>query len=95
MYPEAPRGNINIDITQFLDPPSGRASKSEKRAARRLLRTDKKVGQYSKPLQPRNAAQKAYLDTLRDNDFVIALGPAGTGKTYLTARYALDLLLKG
>ena len=32
---------------------------------------------------PRNVAQKLYLQAIQDNDIVFAIGPAGTGKTFL------------
>lgn len=43
-------------------------------------------------IAPRSINQQAYLDTLRDNDLVFAVGPAGTGKTYLAVAAAVHLL---
>ena len=40
---------------------------------------------------PRTPKQKEFLDALRSNSQVFVLGPAGTGKTYVTATYAADL----
>jgi phosphate starvation-inducible PhoH-like protein len=42
-------------------------------------------------LVPRTDKQKMFLDALRDSSQVLVLGPAGTGKTYVTATYAADL----
>ena len=42
-------------------------------------------------LVPRTDNQKALIDALRENTQVFILGPAGTGKTYVTATYAADL----
>jgi phosphate starvation-inducible PhoH-like protein len=42
--------------------------------------------------RPRNAAQAAYLDTLRTQDLTFGIGPAGTGKTYLAAAFGAHLL---
>ncbi|MDO5537246.1 MAG: PhoH family protein [Desulfovibrionaceae bacterium] len=39
----------------------------------------------------RNLAQKAYLESLRRNSLVFAVGPAGTGKTYLAVAMALSM----
>ena len=39
----------------------------------------------------RNLAQKTYLEALRKNSLVFAVGPAGTGKTYLAVAMALSL----
>lgn len=41
---------------------------------------------------PRTPGQIAYLRTLRQNELVFGLGPAGTGKTYLAMAMALTML---
>jgi phosphate starvation-inducible protein PhoH and related proteins len=43
----------------------------------------------------RTPGQAAYVKALRENDLVFALGPAGTGKTYLAVAAGVDLLLNG
>lgn len=48
-----------------------------------------------KTLTPKNEAQKAYLNSMRVNTLTIGLGPAGTGKTFLAAWEAADLLDSG
>ena len=40
-------------------------------------------GQNGKPIAPRNANQARMAASFRDNDLTFALGPAGTGKTYI------------
>ena len=45
-----------------------------------------------KTIYPRTLNQKLYLKSLETNDIVFALGPAGTGKTYLAVLYALSKL---
>ena len=40
---------------------------------------------------PRTKGQASLLDALRQSTQVIVMGPAGTGKTYVTATYAADL----
>jgi phosphate starvation-inducible PhoH-like protein len=47
------------------------------------------------PIRPLNAAQADYLDALRSHPQVIALGPAGSGKTWIAAAYAADLFRSG
>ena len=42
-------------------------------------------------LVPRTDNQKALIDALKSSSQVFILGPAGTGKTYVTATYAADL----
>jgi phosphate starvation-inducible PhoH-like protein len=46
-----------------------------------------------RPIAPKGAAQRAYVDLVRGNDIVFAVGPAGTGKTYLAVALAVRALL--
>jgi phosphate starvation-inducible PhoH-like protein len=41
---------------------------------------------------PRNMAQKLYLQAVQENDIVFAIGPAGTGKTFLAVAAAAAAL---
>jgi phosphate starvation-inducible PhoH-like protein len=41
-----------------------------------------------KVVTPRNMAQKLYLQAIHDNDITFAIGPAGTGKTFLAVAAA-------
>lgn len=43
-------------------------------------------------IAPRSIRQKEYVDTIRRYDVVFAIGPAGTGKTYLAIAMALAAL---
>ena len=47
------------------------------------------------PIKPLNPTQANYLDALRTSPQVIVLGPAGTGKTWISATFAADLLRGG
>lgn len=47
-----------------------------------------------KVILPKSEGQAAYLDAMAKNDIVIAIGPAGTGKTYLAVAKAVDALQK-
>ncbi len=44
---------------------------------------------------PRSPGQQAYIETLARHEMVFALGPAGTGKTYLAVAQAVAMLLAG
>jgi phosphate starvation-inducible PhoH-like protein len=46
-----------------------------------------------RPIAPKGKAQKDYVDLVRGNDVVFAVGPAGTGKTYLAVALAVRALL--
>ena len=43
---------------------------------------------------PRSKRQKEYVRSLKTNQIVMSLGPAGTGKTYLAVAVALSMLLE-
>jgi phosphate starvation-inducible PhoH-like protein len=45
-----------------------------------------------KKIAPRTLGQKIYLDAMRRRDVVFAIGPAGTGKTYLAMAMAVASL---
>ena len=44
-------------------------------------------------ITPKSIAQKLYIDYIRNYDMVFAIGPAGTGKTYLAMAMAISSLL--
>ncbi len=46
-------------------------------------------------LSPRSPLQAAYIQAMRSRELVFALGPAGTGKTWLAVFQAVALLLAG
>jgi len=43
---------------------------------------------------PRSKKQKEYVKSLKTNQIIMSLGPAGTGKTYLAVAAALSMLLE-
>jgi phosphate starvation-inducible PhoH-like protein len=45
-----------------------------------------------KIIQPKTSGQAEYLKQISENDIVIGIGPAGTGKTYLAVAAAVDAL---
>ena len=48
-----------------------------------------------KPIKPKTAGQKKYVDSIRDNMICFGLGPAGTGKTYLAMAMAIQAFKDG
>jgi phosphate starvation-inducible PhoH-like protein len=46
-------------------------------------------------ITPKSLAQKEYIDSIRKNDMVFGIGPAGTGKTYLAMAMAVASLSEG
>lgn len=47
-----------------------------------------------KVIQPKTSGQAEYLKFIADNDIVVGIGPAGTGKTYLAVAAAVDALTR-
>jgi len=43
-----------------------------------------------KPLRPKTVGQKFYVDSIRKQDIVFGIGPAGTGKTYIAVAMAVN-----
>jgi phosphate starvation-inducible PhoH-like protein len=54
-----------------------------------MIRTRKKT------IVPRSAMQAHYMEALSRHDIIFALGPAGTGKTYLAVAQAVSQLITG
>ncbi len=54
-----------------------------------LIRTRKRV------ITPRSPTQSQYVRAISEHELVFALGPAGTGKTYLAVAVAVSMLLSG
>lgn len=47
---------------------------------------------HGKLIRPKTWGQKRYIDSMRKNDIVFGIGPAGTGKTYLAMAMAVEAL---
>jgi phosphate starvation-inducible protein PhoH and related proteins len=54
-----------------------------------MIRTRKKT------IVPRSATQIRYMESLARDEIVFALGPAGTGKTYVAVAQAVQMLIQG
>jgi phosphate starvation-inducible PhoH-like protein len=50
------------------------------------------VSDRGKPVRARTPTQEEYVETIRQDDLVFAIGPAGTGKTYLAVACAVAAL---
>jgi phosphate starvation-inducible PhoH-like protein len=47
-----------------------------------------------KTVRPKSEGQAKYLAAIEENDVVVGIGPAGTGKTYLAVAMAVDALFR-
>jgi len=50
------------------------------------------VRNAKRTVQPRTEGQARYVEMIRDHDLTIAIGPAGTGKTFLAVATAIEAL---
>lgn len=50
------------------------------------------VADATRQIRPRTEGQRRYVDAIRGNELVFAVGPAGTGKTYLAVALAVEAL---
>ena len=66
---------------------TGRAEEHQQLGRQVLARS-----QSGRLLRPRTLKQKAYVDAIERHDLTLALGPAGTGKTFLAAVQAVRML---
>lgn len=73
----------------ILDIVNGRHTQNQKQA------NDQSVVCYSitgRPITPRTDNQRTLIEAYNDNDMLFAVGPAGTGKTYLSIALAVRAL---
>jgi phosphate starvation-inducible PhoH-like protein len=59
------------------------------------LEADIRDRKYVKNVRALSATQQTLIDAMDDHSVVVALGPAGTGKTYLAIAKAVDALERG
>ena len=52
------------------------------------------IAAHKRVITPKSVVQKAYIDAIRGHDIVFAIGPAGTGKTYLAMAMGIADVLK-
>lgn len=51
--------------------------------------------QLGKPIYLKTLGQQSFYDAMQNYDLVFSMGPAGTGKTYLSVVFAVNMLKKG
>lgn len=64
-------------------------------APRRYASHGAPLGVHGRTIEPRTENQRRYLDAVESHDLVFAIGPAGTGKTYLAVAAAVHMLRTG
>jgi phosphate starvation-inducible protein PhoH and related proteins len=78
------------DIARFADS----ATASEGGLARLADGVRIAVSGSRKVITAKSEGQRQYLEAIENNDIVVGIGPAGTGKTYLAVAMAVDALHK-
>jgi phosphate starvation-inducible protein PhoH and related proteins len=66
----------------------------ETRSLRTLLDGAISVSPTRKPVVPKTAMQRNYVEQVRKHDLTFGIGPAGTGKTYLAMAMGVSALLQ-
>ena len=89
LFQEAKNG-VNIDEDKIRDTKSlSKINMSEERKMDLYIQTKKRK------IIPRTSNQKNYFNLLEKKNIVFAIGPAGTGKTYIAVAKAVSALLDG
>ena len=86
---------VLVQQGQHLDESSIRRSIDMIRADERpskVLTDDVLRGAKGRPVRPKTAGQKRYVDAIRANVITFGLGPAGTGKSWLAVAMAVQAL---
>ncbi|NJD69737.1 MAG: hypothetical protein C3F12_13250 [Candidatus Methylomirabilota bacterium] len=68
--------------------------KKEEEEFRRIQGEVIEVSSKKRSVRPKGPGQRRYIEAIRHHDIVFAIGPAGTGKTYLAMAMAVSALLK-
>ena len=58
------------------------------------VKTFKQLIKTPKSVIARSEKQSEYIKALKENDIVMSLGPAGTGKSFLAVSVAVTLLME-
>ena len=69
-------------------------SGDQSRSLEKIFRDEVYISSTKKTITPKTVNQKNYIDSIRKFDIVFGIGPAGTGKTYLSMAMAISALIK-
>lgn len=103
MAKQSTRNKIKKNITEFRNPKGGKTAVRESHfmdmGGWDPLNGDgedtARDKSYLKTVKPRSEGQKQLMDAIDNKSLTLALGPAGSGKTYLAVVKAVDALEKG
>ena len=86
---EVDKGVVESVISMSAEPMLEGIIRRDTEAPTIMIRTRKKT------IVPRSPTQYGYMEGLSRDDIIFALGPAGTGKTYLAVAQAVSQLISG
>lgn len=86
---EVDKGVVEAVISMSAEPTLEGIIRRDTEAPTIMIRTRKKT------IVPRSPTQYGYMEALARDDIIFALGPAGTGKTYLAVAQAVSQLISG
>ncbi len=77
-----------VDLVSALTALDGGRSEEHRGMGSQVLATSVR----GRPLRPRTLLQKSFIEAMECHDLTLAIGPAGTGKTFLAAVQAVRML---
>jgi len=87
----AERNVTGRDVALVLEAVSNGTSQQVREALNNTI----VVTHRNKPLRPKTLGQARYIQTIVENDLILCIGPAGTGKTFLAMAMAVAALRSG
>ena len=91
---EVSDGEVDAAVRMVLQKPAG-AEPGAEAAVADIHAEDLTIVTRKRRLSPRSPNQVVYMRALRSRELVFAIGPAGTGKTYLAVAMAVSLMMEG
>ncbi|MCH6588719.1 MAG: PhoH family protein [Proteobacteria bacterium] len=91
---EVSDGEVDAAVRMVLQTPAG-AGPGAEAAVADIHAEDLTIVTRKRRLSPRSPNQVVYMRALRSRELVFAIGPAGTGKTYLAVAMAVSLMMEG
>lgn len=85
------RSEVDAAMKLALSP----ETKTQTKNSNPTIFEDIRIATRRRVVTARSQGQRKYIESLQKNNLVFAVGPAGTGKTYLAVAVGVSLLLQG
>lgn len=97
LYEQLERGRdvmrSDVEAAIRMAKPHTMHERSNNASSRKPISTDISVTTIKKTIAPYSHMQAGYIEALQKHDMVFALGPAGTGKTYIAVAQAVHMFI--